>query len=353
MRAFFKNIGAKKVSFLAIFLLLLFIALKPGHKAQAFIVTPLQQSMAADPGTSVGGTFSVYNDTDKTQTFYTSVENFESDGETGNPRFVDTKVGLVQWVSMPASVSAAPRENAVIPFTITVPKGADPGGYFAGLFASTQPPSTSANTNLAIGNKIGMLLLFRANGNISESISIVEFGTNGMKRFFTMLPIDFYYRFQNSGADAIEPLGDVIIENIFGQQTKILNANQDDGHVLPQSIRRFDAAWVEAGGTGNKNQPVMAMPTQAKLGFFSAAKMEWQNFAFGLYTAHLNLAYGYVTQQSATANFRFFIFPWQLILIEVVVLIILLLIFRIFFKRYNRYIIRQSEKLNNQPKTKN
>jgi hypothetical protein len=274
---------------------------------------------------------------------YTQIQNFEAQGENGNPKFVNTKDGLVSWVTMPVSVVAAPRSDVKIPFTVAVPKDAEPSGYFAGLFASTTPPPADGSTNLSLGNRVGVLLLFRANGDIPEGINILEFGTAGLKHFFSMLPIDFYFRFQNSGADRIQPLGDVIIKNTFGFTTRILSANQVNGNVLPNSIRRFETAWVAAGG--ELDQPASTMPPVKHLGFFSAAQTELTHFAFGLYTAHLNLAYGNLTVKSATANFTFFVFPWQLIIIVLVILIIIFFILRTFMKRYNRYIIEQANKV--------
>ena len=336
-----RNLIGRVGAYLAVLLASVSLLVTP-LLAKALIISPLQIDLASDPGTTIGSTFSVYDDSDAPVTLYTQVQNFEAQGEEGNPKFVNTKDGLVSWVSMPASVVAPARSDVKIPFTVAVPKNAEPSGYFAGLFTSTTPPATDGSTNVSLGNRVGALLLFRANGDISEGISILEFGTPGLQHLFSMLPIDFYYRFQNSGADRIQPLGDLIIKNTFGFTTRILNANQVNGNVLPNSIRRFETAWVAAGG--NLNQPAAVMPEVKHLGFFSAAKTELTNFAFGMYTAHLNLAYGNVTAKSATADFTFFVFPWQLILIIVILLLIIFFSLRFFMKRYNRYIIEQANK---------
>lgn len=311
------------------------------HAAKAYIIDPNRQEIAGDPGSVISSQFNVINTTDQPQTFYVSVQNFEAADETGNPKFVNTKEGLSIWTSFPASVSAAAHGTATIPFKVTVPKDADPGGYSAGIFAATQPPSTE-NSNVSIGSRVGMLLLFDVNGNVTDSISILEFGTQGLHRFYSVLPIDFYYRFQNSGADRIKPLGDVLIVNMFGHTTKILDANSVDGNVLPKSIRRFESAWFRDGGYVNE-APAVFPTDPPHLSFFGAAKAELTNFAFGLYTAHLNLAYGNTIQKSATATFRFFIFPWQLLIILLVLLAILYWILKISIRRYNRHIIRQAQ----------
>jgi hypothetical protein len=311
------------------------------HSAKAYIVDPNRQEISGDPGSVISSQFNVTNTTSQPQTFYISVQNFEAADETGNPKFVDTKEGLSIWTSFPASVTAAAHGIVNIPFKVTIPKDADPGGYSAGIFAATQPPSADSS-NVSIGSRVGMLLLFDVNGNITDSISILEFGTQGQHRFYSMLPIDFYYRFQNSGADRIKPLGDVLIVNMFGHTTKILDANWVDGNVLPKSIRRFESGWFRDGGYVNE-APAVFPTNLPHLSFFGAAKAELINFAFGLYTAHLNLAYGNTIQKSAIATFTFFIFPWQLIIIVVVLLLALWWILKKAIKRYNRYIIQQAQ----------
>ncbi len=309
--------------------------------AQALSVTPIRLELSGDPGNTLSSEFKVYNDSTQAQTFYTQAQNFEAADESGNPKFVNTTDGLASWITMVPSVTAGPKQEVSIGFRIDIPKDAEPGGYFAGLFASTTPPSGD-NANIALGSRIGTLLFFRVNGDIPEGVNVVEFSSASHSRFFSKLPISFYFRFQNSGADRIKPLGDVIIKNVFGITTKILNANQVDGNVLPKSIRRFDTAWVTAGGD-TKQDPFTELPQAKKLGFFSAAKAELTNFAFGPYTAHLNLAYGNTTAKSATSTFIFFVFPWQLLIIVLIFLIIFLFFFRIFIRRYNRYIVARSK----------
>lgn len=312
------------------------------QRAKAYIVDPNRQELSSDPGTAVSGQFNVINTSDQSQTFYVSVENFEAADETGNPKFVPTQEGLAIWTTVPASVTAAAHATATIPFKIAVPKDADPGGYSAAIFAATQAPTT-AQDNVSVGSRVGMLLLFDVNGNVTEGISILNFGTQGLHRFYSGLPIDFYYRFQNSGNDRIKPLGDVIIKNMLGQTTKILNANRVDGNVLPQSIRRFETPWIRDGGF--VNEMPMDLPTNPPhLSFFGNAKEELTNFAFGVYTAHLNLAYGNTVQKSATATYTFFVIPWQLIIIVLVILILLYYILRFVMRGYNTRIIEQAKR---------
>jgi len=52
-----------------------------------------------------------------------------------------------------------------------------------------------------------------------------------------------------------------------------------------------------------------------------------KNFRFGLYTANLNIIWG-DSAQSASESFKFFIIPWQILLLLIGIFFITRLIFR-------------------------
>ena len=62
--------------------------------AQALTVSPARAELAGDPGQTISDSFIVINEQNVDQTFYTSVENFESSGESGTPNFTNSKEGI-------------------------------------------------------------------------------------------------------------------------------------------------------------------------------------------------------------------------------------------------------------------
>ncbi|MDQ5961971.1 MAG: hypothetical protein QG669_363, partial [Patescibacteria group bacterium] len=70
---------------------------------------------------------------------------------------------------------------------------------------------------------------------------------------------------------------------------------------------------------------------------------QWSNFAFGKYTAYLDLSYG-KSNQTATAMYSFFVFPWQLIVTLLIALIIALMIIKAGITHYNKWVIEQARK---------
>lgn len=308
-------------------------------QAKAITVTPPRLELSGDPGTTINSEFKVTNDSSSDTTYYTQVENFEAKDESGDPQFVQSKEGLATWINVADSITIKAGEQKTIPFTIQIPRNVDPGGYFSSIFVRTSPPSGGAG-EVSIGARLGSLVLLRVNGDIQEGVDILEFSTKNKQRFFTTLPVELYYRFQNTGNDRVKPVGDVIIKNIIGLKAKILSANRTDGSVLPLSIRRFEMAWVNSGG--GQEDPSTVVEARNPGGFFSEAKYELSHFAFGFYTAHLNIAFG-TNNTPASDTFRFFVFPWQLLLIIFVVLLVGFIFLKVFLSRYNRYIISKHQ----------
>lgn len=272
-------------------------------QAHALTASPIKIELNTDPGKTVTSQFKLYNEGKTTETFYVLAQNFEAKGEDGTPALVSGTDGLAGWIEPISSVTIGPKEYKTIPLAITVPKSAEPGGYFAAILSSTVPPVTKDKQNVLLEGQVGTLVLLQVNGNFQQGAHILEFGTTTKSSWFTSLPVEFYYRFQNAGASYKKPIGDLVIKNIFGGTTKTIPTNPDRGNVLPKSIRRFTSTWFGTEENGK-------LPK----GFFNQVRYEWNNFALGRYTANLNLIYGNSTDQTALAHTAIWVFPWQLIL---------------------------------------
>lgn len=114
---------------------------------------------------------------------------------------------------------------------------------------------------------------------------------------------------------------------MFGGQTASLPINTAEGAVLPNSIRQFQIDW----GTAVTNK-----------GFFGQVAAEWQHFALGSYTAQANITYG-TSGQTLSASATLMMFPWHLLLVELVGLVIVGLALVFGIKNYNGMIIRRAE----------
>jgi hypothetical protein len=311
------------------------LALLP-KESLALTVSPVRIEFSGNPGETVSGKVKVTNSEPKTKTLFTNIYNFEAKDESGNPSFKVVKNDLATWVNIDSQVTLGPNESKSLDFTANIPGNAEPGGYFAAVFFSETPPKIGEGGDVSISSEVGCLLLLRVNGDVKEGADILEFGTKDNSTFFNSLPVGFYFRFQNSGQDRVRPVGDIVVRNMFGRNTKILSANKNDGNVLPQSIRRFENVWTGPSGED-----------PAGKSFFDKVFYQMKNFALGRYSVSLNLAYGgNVGLHSAMAKTAVWVLPWQLMLVVIILLLILFYSGRYGLRRYNRWIITQARAAN-------
>lgn len=293
--------------------------------AFALTISPVRVEVQGDPGQTLRGELEILNEQAASKQFYSSFENFEPAGDTGSPHFVGGDSGLATWMNTESYIEIRPNEKKNVSYTITIPKDAEPGGYFSAIFWGGQDPSALQAGEVSIGGKLGVLILLRVNGEIAEGAGISEFKADGPSRFHTALPITFSYRFTNSGGDRVVPLGNITIKNTFRGETQALKANALEGNVLPGSTRKFSSVWEQKG------------EYDADGNFFMQVAHQIRNPHFGIYTADIDIVYG-ATNQPASGSYTFFMIPWQLLLVTMSVLSVTVLAVR----KYNAWIIARS-----------
>jgi len=328
----------------------------PCFFAEALTISPARVELNGDPGQTLTGEYTLENKENVEKTFYSSSENFEAQGETGTPYFVAGTEGLASWIVLPSEMVLGPNETKKLTYSINIPTGIDPGGYFAAIFWGTSNPQENIQGgDVSVGAKLGLVILLRVSGDIKEEGGILDFKTlNEQKlkelkeagadeqklkeagadeqKLFTMLPVDFSYRFQNNGGDRIKPKGNITIKNIFGMTSDVLNANSNEGNVLPSSVRKFSLSWNRLNDSKEK--------IEIPVSFVDTVKYQANHFALGMYTANLDLTYGVGDELKNSAKTRFFVFPYQLLIVVFFGLLVLVLL----LKSYNKMIIKKAQK---------
>lgn len=292
----------------------------------ALTISPVKIDIEADPGQTVSGVFELHNEEIIPRTLYASFENFEPSGDLGTPRFIGQKEGLATWLSATEEIVVTPDQRITVPFTIRVPLDAKPGGYFAAIFYGGQNPNTGVAGEIAIGGKLGVLLLLRVKGDITEEGGINTFETLNNERLFTGIPVTFVTKMTNRGGDRIVPQGGITVRNIVGMEVTRLEVNTGQGSILPNSSRTFTQLWSGSSPATTTN-------------FMGSLRKQWVDFHVGVYNAQAELVWG-VDKNVSTASFWFILFPWQLLL----VMSGLLVVAGVILRTYNRYIIARSKK---------
>src|SRR3990167_3517102 len=319
---------------LAVFGVVMLALLLKLPSASALTITPVRFEISGNPGDTLRGEILLINETDTAETYYSTFSNFEAQGESGSPAFVEPKEGLGTWIGTELdSVFLAPRQQKIIPFTITVPKDAEPGGHFAVIFCLTSP---SGGGGVSVGAKTGVLVLLSVNGEVREDAGLLGFQIKDKKFWHSVLPVSFEYRFKNDGGDRVKPEGKIVIRNTVFWPTEKINANPVVGNVLPGSTRKFSVDWIKYSRPAD-----YVVPTGIFGKFWGDVGYQWKNFAVRLYSANLKIVYG-ASGAEATDSAFFFVFPWQLVLVMLLALLIIFFGGKKLIQRYNRFIIEKA-----------
>jgi len=320
----------RKIYFFII-LFILGLVLLP-YQSGALTISPAKIILSADPGETITTVMVVRNDLERTLIFYPAFEAYTTRGGE-EPVFFETNRGLPTWIETnPLSVTLGEKETASVEVIIKVPEDAEPGSHFAAIFWSAAPPTKGTETGVGIVTRVGALVLLDVSGEVVNSAEIVGFKTP--QKFFTHLPVSFIYDLKNEGTVYVMPDGKIIIKNIFGGTSGVLNINPSQAHVMPGTTRTIYAQnWEPEGG----------MPKIEGEGIFQDFQRELKGFALGYYRANLTIEYGKDEIKTTQANCGFWVVPWRILILTILVLSLLILGIIKGIQKYNQWVINKVE----------
>lgn len=318
-----------------------FLAPKPTH---AMTISPPVSDFTVNPGDVIQDVIHVYNEDPFPLTLRPTIYNFtfkEGDEFSGTPDFYavdEVRNGheLAPWISIDHNETFVlqPQERINIPFVITVPKDATPGGHFGAIHIGLAPTEKEGDEPaVGILASTSSLVFIRVSGDLRDELQLMQFGDN--LGAYSHLPVQMPIRFQNTGTTHLRPTGNVLITDMWGKQVAslLVNPGPDYKSILPGMARRFDVSWSRRklpSGTSEFMQQI-------------------KNFAFGPYTATMLVNYS-PENRIVTGTYRFWVIPWMALgaIAALIVLGILLLTFGA--RGYNRMVIRRYEALKKQGK---
>lgn len=248
-----------------------------------YIVSPTKYELDVTPGQTVYREVTVSNRTGKTVTIEFSTEDFEgSDDPSQATVFLGDEDGIrgARRLISPEinSIVMQQGETLIMKVKIDVPKGTEPGGHYASLFAATSIQSTDdEGSAINITSRLGTLFLIRVPGSIREegTLNIPE-----IPALSEYVPIEIGLVFNNHGTVHLKPAGRVLITNVLGQTVAEIPVKE--WVVLPEASRRTIAQW----------------DTQ---------------YAFGRYTVKAEINYG-SDQTQVIVSRSFWVIPWKIVL---------------------------------------
>lgn len=292
----------KKKCLLTLLVLFLFSFALPANAqmSQSISVSPTIFDMSAEPGRVWNSSIRIINSNPYELRVYIDVTNFAPEGEVGKGKFIpvvpnETKgQTLAEWFNFETKeIIIPPEQTKELSFSITAPESAVPGGHFAAIMVGTKPPESNGEKPMIQTSQIVTSLVFmRITGDINESGRIRSFRTTDW--MLDKPQANFELRFENNGNVHIQPQGEIQIKNMWGQIRGVIPVNREMlyGTVLPDSVRKYSFEW-----TG-----------------------EWSLADIGRYTAIATLGYGYEARQFDHSETAFWVVPWKIVLIFLLII---------------------------------
>lgn len=285
------------INLLSVVLVALFILLSSAPKALAqeaqrtITIVPPSEALTVKPGDKAEGVLKVINDSNTSLTFTASTADFIVNDTAGTPDFLpqDTlgkPYSAAAWIGVvPDTFTVAPGQKAILNYYVQVPFNARPGGHYAGVIYTPTSLLGVKGTGAATQTEIGTLFSIDVAGPIHEQAYVSNFTGQGFHEYG---PVNVLTQIRNMGDLHIKPLGTITISNMFGQ--KIATIPLDGHNIFPTAARDY----VNVFG---------------------------QHWMIGPFTAKLVASYGRDGNLPLTATMTFWVFPWK-----VAVVILLLII---------------------------
>lgn len=302
---------------------------------QALEIAPPVLNLTANPGQTLKTQISLRDVSSGALLVTGEINDFTASGEDGTPKILTTDdepspYSMKSWVAPLPKLLLEPRQIENLPVTIRVPADAAPGGYY-GVVRFTATPPELDGTGVSLSASLGALILLRVSGEVKQDLAIEQFevtttgtlSTDKPKTMFESTPLVFVQRIKNNGNIHEQPVGQVTITDMFGKKVAAVNVNLEKRNILPQTIRKFEQK-LDKSVIGDKK-------------------------LFGKYTATLTMTYG-EKKQTVTSQTTFWVIPYTLIGIGIIVLVGGFLALRFMIQRYNRHIINQATKAKSKSK---
>ena len=236
-------------------------------------ISPTRQELVVERGEATSFDITVENISDEPVIARSSVNDFESDGVSGDPRIIvdpnvvtDNSIRdlLVDLEDIPLDGN----ESRTFRVNVQVPDATAPGAYFGLVRYQAVPVDDEGqeiDAQFSLNASLGVLVLIEVPGDVPQGaevsnleaqvVSLDDQGNpegeaSGGSIFFNT-PNQVAVEVRNTGQTFVRPFGDVTVKNMLGGETASyeLNATSPRGNILPDSTRVFTDS-VGIGGVG-------------------------------------------------------------------------------------------------------
>lgn len=296
----------QKISLIVLFILAtLYLLLNTAHASANALSLSLDPSIIeinALPPSDATSTLSIQNKSDNQihlqimlKPFRARLENGELEYLNSQDYFILKNVQILDGGVPVEGITLGPSQQKNLTLNINIPQDtAISDYYFSIIFVSqstASPTSTSSSNRLGIATNVLLSV-----GAKEMPDAILEEFSSGL--FYESGPVPFTVRIKNKGTHFIKPKGEILIKSMFGQ-----------------SIGKLDLVSVNV-----LSDTTRAIPNTANLDFAHPKALWKEDFLLGLYTATLNISLSN-DDSGFTKSIHFFAFPFQGLIVILIVLI--------------------------------
>ncbi|MEU7613528.1 hypothetical protein [Micromonospora sp. NPDC049204] len=148
------------------------------------------------------------------------------------------------WIDVQEKVTVGPGETRVVPFTITVPKGAAPGDHPAGIAATV----TSTGGTVNVESRVGFRVMVRVNGTVQATLPVQGLTARYTPSWnpFAGGTLRVRYTVGNDGNVWVSGTSRVAVSDLFGRTSHDATGAVEE--LLPGGSRematRADGVWA-------------------------------------------------------------------------------------------------------------
>ena len=214
-----------------------------------FRISPVTSEFIIEQGQTENFSITVENPTDAPITALPIINDFiAGENEDGEPLPIldedapRPRNSFKDLVDPLDNIPLEPREQVTIDVPITVPEDANAGGYYG--IVRFEPADLGDAGNVTLSASVGSIALIRVPGDLTERLDLVQLSASqdgALRSFFTSGDVDVLVRLENVGDIHLQPMGRVLIKNMFGDtiESYELNDSTPRAFILPDTIRRF------------------------------------------------------------------------------------------------------------------
>ena len=314
-----ERISTKLLSLFIVLGLFLPVVSRAQSNGLSLLTSPLPILMKTTPGVPVTTDIKLRNTGTGEETLKVTLMKFEAYEDTGKPALMDPEPNdeFIKWVKFSEDTfKVAPGEWKTIQATITPPKEASFGYYYAFVFSRANENLTDEERRTALNGGTAVLGLLDVDvPGAKKEITLDKFSLD--QSVYEFLPATFKVTLNNKGNVHAAPRGNIFIDKGSEKDVALLEVNKEKGNILPSSKRTFEVQWTEGfpGYTpkivddkevkDEKGNTVMEL----KWDFKDASKLR-----FGHYTAKILMIYDDGTHDvPLEGEVSFWVIPWRII----------------------------------------